>query len=146
MVVSGDMADFEAMREATEGVDAIVHLALLNRRQNGTEAERARGTIDVDIKSCYNIYEAARINGVDSVVFASTNHVTGLNETGRHRLTPRATRSPRRHLRRRQGFGEALGRYYADRLGVRVLCLRIANFQRKRRTGKILRRGAHPGG
>lgn len=141
VVVSGDIVDFEAMREATEGVDAIVHLALLNRRRSGTRAELARHTIDGDIKSCYNIYEAARMNGVDTVVFASTNHVTGLNEQDGIVSRPDLPVRPDGIYGAGKAFGEALGRYYADRLGVRVLCLRIANFNGKDDPGRYYPEG-----
>src|SRR5690349_24885861 len=79
-VVLADIANFESVLEASVGVDAIAHLALHRSRRRGTEAERAQQTIDVDIRGVYNVLEAARINRVGSVVYASTNHVTGLNE------------------------------------------------------------------
>ncbi len=141
VVVTGDIGDFEAMVEAADGVDAIVHLALANRRRSGTRAELARGTIDTDIRSCYNIYEAARINGVDAVVFASTNHVTGLNEQDNIVSRPELPVRPDGIYGAGKAFGEALGRYYADRLGVRVLCLRIANFNGKDEPGRRYPKG-----
>ena len=79
-VVVADVADFEAMLEASAGVDVIVHLALARIQRGGTQAARAQQTIDVDIRGVYNVLEVARINRVSTVVFASTNHVTGLNE------------------------------------------------------------------
>lgn len=141
VVVSGDIADFEVMTEAAQGVDGIVHLGLANRRTAGTRAELARGTIDVDIRSCYNIYEAARINGVEVVVFASTNHVTGLNEQDGIVSRPDLPVRPDGIYGAGKAFGEALGRYYADRMGVRVLCLRIANFNGKDEPGRFYPKG-----
>jgi len=79
-VVLGNIADFEQMVEAAAGVDAIVHLALSRHRRRTTRAEVARQTIDVDMRSCYNIYEAARINGVPTVVGAREHQPRHRNE------------------------------------------------------------------
>jgi uronate dehydrogenase len=135
-VVLGNVADFEAMLEATAGVDGIVHLALARIRRRMTEAERARQTIDTDIRGVYNVYEAARINHVPVVVFASTNHVTGLNEQDGIVSRAHEPVRPDSIYGAGKAFGEALGRLYADRKGVRVFCLRIANFNGKDEPGR----------
>ncbi|MGH2350828.1 MAG: NAD-dependent epimerase/dehydratase family protein [Chloroflexota bacterium] len=141
-VVVADVADFEALLEATTGVDAIVHLALAKVARHMTRAQRARNTIDVDIRGVYNVYEAARINRVPTVVFASTNHVTGLNEQDGIVSTPDAPVRPDSIYGAGKAFGEALGRLYADRHGVRVFCLRIANFNGKDEPGRYYEPGA----
>jgi uronate dehydrogenase len=140
-VVVGDVADFQVMLEATAGVDAIVHLALAKVSRGMTAAQRARQTIDVDVRGVYNIYEAARLNRVPTVVFASTNHVTGLNEQDGIVSTPDAPVRPDSIYGAGKAFGEALGRLYADRYGVRVFCLRIANFNGKDEPGRYYEPG-----
>jgi len=40
-----------------------------------------------------------------------------------------------------KAFGEALGRYYADAHGIRVLCLRIANFNGQDGPGRLYEAG-----
>jgi uronate dehydrogenase len=135
-VVIGDVANFEAMLEATTGVDAIVHLALAPIKRGMTQAVRAQQTIDVDIRGVYNILEAARINHVDAVVFASTNHVTGLNEQDGIVSRIGGDVRPDSIYGAGKAFGEALGRLYADRKDVRVFCLRIANFNGKDEPGR----------
>jgi uronate dehydrogenase len=135
-VVVGDVANFEVMLEASAGVDAIVHLALGRSQRRGTEAARAQKTIDTDIRGVYNVYEVARINHVDAVVFASTNHVTGLNEQDGIVSQPDGEVRPDSIYGAGKAFGEALGRLYADRKGVRVFCLRIANFNGKDEPGR----------
>ena len=135
-VVIGDVANFEAMLEATSGVDAIVHLALAPVRRGMTQAARAQQTIDVDLRGVYTIYEAARRNRVDAVVFASTNHVSGLNEQDGVVSHPDGPVRPDSIYGAGKAFGEALGRYYADRKGVRVFCLRIANFNGQDEPGR----------
>ena len=130
-VVVGDVADFETVLEASAGVDAVVHLALARVMRHMTRAQRARNTIDVDVRGVYNVYEAARLNRVPCVVFASTNHVTGLYEQDGEVARPESPLRPDSIYGAGKAFGEALGRLYADRHGVRVYCLRIANFNGK---------------
>ena len=126
-VVLGSVADGAAMVEAASGVDAIVHLAI--RRWRGmTPEDVAKATLDVDIPGVYNILEAARRSGVPVVVFASTNHVTGLYEREGLVSTPESAPRPDGVYGAGKAFGEALGRSYSDRHGVRVICLRVANF------------------
>ena len=135
-VVIGDVANFEAMLEATAGADAILHLALAPVKRRMTQAARAQQTIDVDIRGVYNVLEAARINKVDALVFASTNHVTGLNEQDKIVSRHDGAVRPDSIYGAGKAFGEALGRLYADRNGVRVFCLRIANFNGKDEPGR----------
>ena len=70
-VVQADLGDIEALRRAVAGVDGIVHL--------GGKAVEAEWDIihDANIVGCYNLYEAARLEGVKRVVFASSNHAVG---------------------------------------------------------------------
>ena len=143
--VTGDVSDFESMLEVSAGVDAVVHLALAGVRRRVTQAQRARNTIEVDMRGVYNVYEAARRNGVGSVVFASTNHVTGLYEEDGLVARPDSVVRPDSIYGAGKAFGEALGRLYADRHGVRVYCLRIANFNGKDEPGGATSRGARAG-
>lgn len=140
--VVADIADFEAVLEATAGVDAVLHLALASGVRQMARAQRARNTIDVDIRGLYNVFEASRINRVRTVVFASTNHVTGLNEQEGLVSTPDAPVRPDSIYGAGKAFGEALGRLYADRHGLRVFCLRIANFNGKDEPGRYYEPGA----
>ena len=91
------------------------------------EAQRTQLTFDVDMRGTYNLFEAARINGVPTVIYASTNHVTGIVEHLGIRSHPDMPVRPDSIYGAGKAFGEALGRYYADRYGLRVFCLRIAN-------------------
>jgi uronate dehydrogenase len=142
--VVSDMTDFPAMLEATKGVDAIVHLALSAWGRQGTmrlEAHRARLTFDVDMKGTYNLFEAARINGVPTVVYASTNHVTGVNEKEGLISRPDQPVRPDSIYGVGKAFGEALGRCYVDIHGLRVFCLRIANFNGRDEPGRYYEPG-----
>jgi len=134
--VRGDIADFGTVLEATAGVDVIVHLALAKVGRHVTWAERARNTVEVDMRGLYNVYEAARLNKVSAVVFASSNHATGLYEQDGEVSRPDSALRPDSIYGAGKAFGEALGRLYADRHGVRVYCIRIANFNGKDEPGR----------
>jgi nucleoside-diphosphate-sugar epimerase len=138
-IVVSDVTDFPAMLEATEGIDVIVHLALSAWGHRGfmmLEARRARLTFDVDIKGTYHLFEAARINSVPTVIYASTNHVTGINEKEGILSHPDLPVRPDSIYGAGKAFGEALGRYYVDVHGLRVFCLRIANFNGRDEPGR----------
>jgi uronate dehydrogenase len=120
-VVVADLADLSACEALCAGIDGIVHLG-----GQAIEADWAT-VLQANIVGCYNLFEAARRRGVRRVVFASTNHVIG--------FYPRATRidhqvPPRPDSRYgvSKAFGEALGRLYADKYGLGVMCIRIGNF------------------
>jgi len=143
-IVVSDMTDFPAMLEATAGVDAIVHLALSSWGHRGAmriEAHRARLTFDVDMKGAYHLFEAARINGIPTVIYASTNHVTGINEKEGIVSHPDEPVRPDSIYGVGKAFGEALGRCYADVYGLRVFCLRIANFNGREEPGRYYEPG-----
>ena len=110
-------------------------LARLEEVEKAVEADWPT-ILQANIAGCYNLFEAARRQGVRRVVFASTNHVVG--------FYPRATRidhqvPPRPDSRYgvSKAFGEALGRFYADKFGLGVMCIRIGNFGE--RLGFVLR-------
>lgn len=69
--ITADLADRAALREAVRGVDAIIHLAGISLEASFDKILKA------NIEGTYNLYEAAREEGVRRVVFASSNHAVG---------------------------------------------------------------------
>jgi nucleoside-diphosphate-sugar epimerase len=130
-----DLAFVETMVRETAPA-AIVHLAAA-----ATVESEWRDVLQANIGGTYNVYEAARRAGVDLVVFASSNHaVGGFELEGAPALyredDPRVYRDtdppwPDSLYGASKVFGEALGRTYADRYGVRVICLRIGSVLRE---------------
>ncbi len=122
--VRADLADFDAMLRVTDGIDCIVHLAGVPRE----------GAWDVilpnNIIGTYNLFEAARLNRVRRVVFASSNHAVGFHPVSR-RLDPDSLPRPDTRYGVSKIFGEALGRLYADKHGLSVACLRIGSFRER---------------
>ena len=134
--VQGDITDPHALDRAMAGVRAVVHLA-------GQATEAPWPVIrEANIEGCYQVFEAARRAGVRRVVYASSNHAVGFTP---RQQSPAGSRDspdggPAADLAAdtparpdtlygvSKVFGEALGRYYCDRYGMQVACLRIGTF------------------
>lgn len=118
--VRGDVGRLSDMLRASKGVDAIVHLG-------GFAVEGPWDMIlRANIVGCYNIFEAARVNGVKRILFASSNHATGFYRRDQkidHRVYPK----PDSRYGLSKVFGEQLGSLYADKYGMQVFCMRMGN-------------------
>jgi nucleoside-diphosphate-sugar epimerase len=126
-----DIADLAAILPAFEGVDSVVHLAAAADVDSTWEEVLASNIIGTR-----NVFEAARLAGVAQVVFASSNHVVGMYEQDGKPEIYRAdidkplvdegpAPRPDSLYGVSKGFGELIGRYYVERHGLRVVCLRI---------------------
>lgn len=115
-----DISSLAAARRITKGVDAIVHLG-------GYSVEGPwKEILSANIIGCYNVFEAARHNGVKRILFATSNHAVGFyrrTQTIDHRVTVR----PDGRYGVSKAFGEALGSLYADKYGMEVFLMRIGN-------------------
>jgi uronate dehydrogenase len=116
-------ADISKMADAlriTKGVDAIVHLG-------GYSVEGPwAGILSANIVGCYNVFEAARRNGVTRILFPTSNHAVGFyrrDQTIDHQVYTK----PDSRYGVSKVFGEALGSLYADKYGMQVYCMRIGN-------------------
>jgi len=116
-------ADISRMADAlriTKGVDAVVHLG-------GYSVEGPwEGILSANIVGCYNVFEAARRNGVKRILFPTSNHAVGFyrrDQTIDHRVYIK----PDSRYGVSKVFGEALGSLYADKYGMEVFCMRIGN-------------------
>lgn len=111
-------ADLDA---ALDGASALVHLA-------GQPTEAPWPVIrEANIEGTLQVLEAARRNGVPRVVYASSNHAVGFTPNA-DELAADLPPRPDTLYGVSKVFGEALGRYYHDRYGLRVACLRIGTF------------------
>jgi uronate dehydrogenase len=127
-----DLADLDAMTELAAGVDAIVHLGgvLGAVRENGVVVGETswEAVLQSNIVGTYNVFEAARRNGVRRVVYASSIHAHGFYRRST-RVTLDSPPRPDTRYGLSKVFGEATGRYYADKFGLQVVALRIATFK-----------------
>ena len=120
-VVQLDLCDFGGVEEAMRGVEVVVHLAAIPSED---EFERL---LEANVRATYNVFEAARRAGVGRVVFASTNHVTGFYPRAQT-IGPADPVRPDSLYAVTKVFGEALGRLYADKWGLEMVCIRIGSF------------------
>lgn len=133
-----DVADFEAMQAALQGMDVVVHMAADPRGEQDWDT-----LLPSNVIGAYNVFEASRRAGVKRVLFASTVQVVmGYFRDEPYRrmaaaqfegLAPAAV-SPIRHDQPARPvniygasklWGEALAHVYAHTHGLSCLCLRI---------------------
>ncbi len=144
--VVADTTDPEAITPAFRGVDTVVDLAAASEMYTPWGPVYAN-----NIPSTYNVLEASKQAGVRRVVFASSNHVTGLYENdppysdvvaGRYdgldpetlsRITVDMPIRPDGPYGIAKAFGEASGRYFSECFGLSVICLRIGSVVRENR-------------
>ena len=124
-----DVTDLKALERAFKGMEAVVHLAA-NAESDATWDE----LLPPNVIGAYHAFEAARRARVRRVVFASSNHAMGMYMHDDDRFadadqpTEVATDAPVRPdslYGVSKVWGEALGRLYAERHGLEVVCLRI---------------------
>ena len=128
-----DITDYDAVREAAEGVSAIVHLAGDPRPQAPWNS-----VLENNIDGARTVLEVAVDVGVDKFVFASSNHAVGAYET--EERTPDLYRShdefrldgtelprPSNLYGVSKATGETLGRYYHDEHDLSFVAVRIGN-------------------
>jgi len=130
--INADVRDYAAMRDALKDCETVIHLA-------GTVAVDApwEDVYGTNIGGTYNVYEAARRNGVRRIIFASSNHAVGMNEVQNapRIYEPGFGRIVRTDDEYRpdglyglwKAFGEILGRYYSDKYAIQVSCIRIGS-------------------
>jgi len=118
--IAADLSRMEEVERAVAGMEGIIHLGAHSIEGSWEAIHQA------NIVGCYHVFEAARRAGVKRVVFASSNHAVGFYPRHR-RIGIDVTVRPDSFYGVSKAFGEALGALYADKHGLRVLCIRIGN-------------------
>ena len=141
--IQGDISDIEALKSAFEGQDVVVHLAAY------LGSDDWEGQLQGNVIATYNVYEAARLNGVKRVVFASSgNAIRGFElvppydaiANGRYdevpenfpKITHEQVR-PSSIYGAAKVWGEALGRHFSDAHGLSIICVRIGSVTKENR-------------
>jgi uronate dehydrogenase len=119
-VVKAPLEDRAAVDALLAGIDAVVHLGGISTEQPFD------AVLQANIVGVYNLYEAARRNGVRRIVFASSNHVTGFYRQDEVIDATMPVR-PDGYYGLSKAFGENLSRFYFDRYGIETACLRIGS-------------------
>jgi uronate dehydrogenase len=119
-VMCAELQDSAAVMASMQGVDAVLHFG-------GVSVERPfEQVLPANIQGVFNVYEAARLQGVRRIVFASSNHVTGCYAQG-ERIGPVSPARPDGNYGLSKAFGENLAQLYFDRYGIETVSLRIGN-------------------
>ncbi|WP_419993919.1 NAD-dependent epimerase/dehydratase family protein [Streptomyces boninensis] len=122
--LTADLADPAAVREAVRGVDAILHLGGISLESDFESVLRS------NFQGTYNIYEAARQEGIRRIVFASSNHAIGFSptpEAGSAELPPETRHRPDTFYGLSKCFGEDLAQLYWDKHGIETVSIRIGS-------------------
>jgi UDP-glucose 4-epimerase len=123
-VVVGDIGDPEALDAAFDGgIDSVVHLAAVTSVLRSVENPAL--TFDTNVAGTHSVLEAARAAGVSSLVFASTNAVTGPMEAPA--IVETAVLRPLTPYGATKAAGEMLMSAYTASYGVRCVCVRLTN-------------------
>ena len=137
--IIGNMNVLEDVKIASKSADAIIHLGAVINVDSDWEL-----VLKNNIESTRNVYEAAKINGVKKVIFASSNHAVGLFEndspykeivkgdyekvSSNYKLIkPNCEVRPDSLYGVSKAYGENLGRFYYEKYGIEVACLRIGS-------------------
>jgi len=131
--IVADITDETAVREAVDGIDAVIHLAGDPRPEAPWDS-----VLQNNIDGTRMVYEAAVDAGVEKLAFASSNHAVGGYETSER--TPEMYRPDDDYLLDgtelprpgnlygvSKAAGESLGRYYHDEYDISVVNVRIGN-------------------
>ena len=115
-----DLSDAAAVMKLVEGVDAIVHLGGVSTEQPWAPILAA------NIMGMVNLYEAARVHGVQRIVFASSNHVTGFYRQDEV-IDADARPRPDGFYGLSKAFGEDVAEMYWHRWGIETVSIRIGS-------------------
>ena len=139
-----DLADYDSVRHAVEGMDTVVHLGADPGDDGSWESLR-----DNNLIGTYNIFEACHQAGVGRLVVASSIMVSqGHREQEPYRsisekrwddipadypmITPDIPAEPRGIYGATKVWTESLARVYAHSKGLSCICIRIGQVERDR--------------
>ena len=120
--VVADITDRPAMERAVAGCRALVHLAGIGG-PGGLEA-----LFRANVRGLFDVFEAARLGGIQRIVFASTNHVFGCYPI-EVPVSPDMPPRPDSLYGAFKVLGETMLRTYHERHGISSVSLRIGTFR-----------------
>ena len=116
--ILGNLKNIKDTLKMTKGVYAIVHFGAIPIE------DTQQNILQNNIIGTYNLFEAARVNKVKRIIFASSNHAIGFHRRTT-RLNELSTQRPDSHYGLSKAFGEDLSRFYADKFNIKSMCIRI---------------------
>jgi nucleoside-diphosphate-sugar epimerase len=119
-IVQMDVTDLESVRAAMRGVDAVIHMAA-----DSSPLAPWESILNNNLIGTYNVYEAARLEGVRRVVFGSSNWACAFHIAKHGKIGPETPVRPSTFYGVSKCFGEALASHFYDTYGLSIICLRI---------------------
>lgn len=116
--VKADLADLAAMTDLLEGADMVVHFGAI-----GDEAPWD-DILKSNLIGSYNVWEAARLNGLRRVVYASSIHAVGMHPRNQA-IGVDVPHKPDTFYGLAKCFAEDLGSLYWDKFKLESVCMRI---------------------
>ena len=122
MLVEGDINDPETALQCSKGVDCIVHLAA--NTGVAPSVENPRLDFDCNVAGTFNMLEAARLQGVERFIFASSGAPAGEVVPPIHEEQPAHPVSP---YGASKLAGEGYCSAYYRTFDIQTVCLRFGN-------------------
>lgn len=145
--VVADVTDTVAVEQAMQDVDAVAHVAAIPNIWSGD----ASTIIRVNVLGTWNVFQAAEAQGIERVVFCSSDSVAGYTVREGKMLPPRFAPLDLSHpLQATDPYaiskimGEDIARAYARR-GMSVLAMRPVFIAYPEMEGEIVARAKDPG-
>ncbi len=130
----GDLTDAQFVRDAVEGVDAVLHLACAH----GTNI-RFQSTVEPNYHATLYLLEAAERFGVKRFVFASSHHVLGQHRADAAEFFDDHPVAPDSYYAMSKVFGEAACATFSLRSHMATFVVRIGNADAKVSDARRLR-------
>jgi uronate dehydrogenase len=123
--VPADVTRLEDMLRVTDGIDAVVHLAVASGLEGEVEEDAFnQRRLDVNVKGTYNVLEAARRRGARRVVHTSSIMVTW-GYPRHERIASDAPPRPVGTYALTKSLAEGVCEHFARSQGMSIVCLRI---------------------
>jgi uronate dehydrogenase len=120
--IAADITDRPAIEAMMRDVRAVVHLAGIVGTYTLEDLFRT------NVRGLFDVFEAARLAGVERIVFASSNHAFGCYPIG-EKVSPEMPPRPDTMYGTFKVWGETMLQGYYDRYGIRSVSLRIGTFR-----------------
>jgi uronate dehydrogenase len=120
--IVADVSDRAAVERLMDGVAAVVHLTGVGGTYTLEDLFR------VNARGVFDVFEAARLAGVQRIVYASSNHAFGCYPIT-ERVSPALPPRPDSLYGTFKAWGETMLRCYYDRHGIRSVALRIGTYR-----------------
>jgi uronate dehydrogenase len=120
--IVADVSDRAAIDRMMQGVTAVVHLT-------GAGADYSlEDLFRINVRGVFDVFESARLAGVQRIVYASSNHAFGCYPIT-ERVSPDLPPRPDSLYGAFKVYGETILRNYFDRHGIRSVSMRIGTYR-----------------